>query len=58
VAAIRSQGHDGGLFDLLEAGPVVPRAVGDREGEASADRRYTTEGSTNFAAKPGRRRRD
>jgi site-specific DNA-methyltransferase (adenine-specific) len=29
-----------------------------REGEASADRRYTEEGSTNFAALPGQRRLD
>ena len=30
----------------------------NREGEASAERRYTTAGGTNFAAKPGMRRDD
>jgi DNA modification methylase len=35
--------------------PVKPRTTG-REGEASAERRYTEEGATNFAAKPGTRR--
>jgi hypothetical protein len=36
-----------------------PPPVGNgRDGEASADRRYTERGGTNFAPKPGRRRYD
>jgi hypothetical protein len=58
VAAVIASGEDGGLFDLLDAGPIVPRDQGSRDGEASAERRYTDNGSTNFAAKPGKRRSD
>jgi DNA modification methylase len=57
VAAVRATGDDGGLFDLLD----VERAelpTDTRAGEASAERRYTKEGGTNFAMKPGRRYRD
>lgn len=35
--------------------PYTSRTVNGRDGEATADKRYTEEGSTNFAAKPGRR---
>jgi site-specific DNA-methyltransferase (adenine-specific) len=41
-----------GLFEM----PAELRSGNGREGEASADRRYTDRGSTNFAPKPGRRR--
>jgi site-specific DNA-methyltransferase (adenine-specific) len=34
----------------------LPETTSDREGEETAEKRYTDEGSTNFAAKPGQRR--
>jgi hypothetical protein len=43
-------------FDL--AVPTAPEPVDTREGEASAERRYTEKGGSNFAMKPGRRRTD
>jgi site-specific DNA-methyltransferase (adenine-specific) len=59
-------------FDLFDApgqqGPISSSAPSakfkntygkiNREGEASANRRYTDRGSTNFAARPGQRRHD
>lgn len=60
VAATRkADAADVDLFSLLgvEMGPVAP-VEDTREGEASAERRYTDKGGPNFAAKPGRRRRD
>lgn len=57
VAAVAATSDDGGLFDLLDVERVeLPDDT--RAGEASADRRYTANGGTNFAMKPGRRYRD
>lgn len=52
----------GQLADLSYTAPSTPfkNAYGkmNRQGEPSADNRYTDQGSTNFAAKPGQRRAD
>jgi hypothetical protein len=42
-----------GMFDLAPT-PVD----GNRDGEPTAEKRYTEDGASNFAMKPGRRRRD
>jgi site-specific DNA-methyltransferase (adenine-specific) len=42
----------------VKTGRVYGEMRGGREGEPSGDRRYTEEGSTNFAMKPGARRGD
>jgi hypothetical protein len=57
VEAVRASGDDGGLFDLLDVERREPNPD-TRAGEASADRRYTDTGGTNFAMRPGRRYRD
>ncbi len=51
--AERGEDVDLGLFGLLE--PEPPSRGNGRDGEASAERRYTDRGGTNFAFKPGPR---
>jgi DNA methylase len=48
------------LFGLGDSAvPPAPREAGNgRDGEASADRRYTERGGSSFAMKPGRRYRE
>ena len=55
VAATRAAPDEPSLFDLLPDQIVAP-PTNTRAGEASAERRYTSNGGTNFAMKPGRRR--
>lgn len=50
----------GQLANVKRGGTKTANVYGkmNREGEASADKRYTNEGSTNFAPLPGQRRND
>lgn len=50
------QKHRTGALNIDGCRVPCTEAQLDREGEATADQRYTTEGGTNFAAKPGMRR--
>ena len=50
----RDQVEATGQLGMFDEPDPVDRV--NREGEASADRRYTDRGGSNFAMKPGRRR--
>ena len=47
---------EAGQMGLFEMEAPEPASSNGRDGEASAERRYTENGASNFAMKPGRRR--
>lgn len=55
---VRAAVADAGQTSIFDVLPEVPLATAGngRDGEASAERRYTDNGASNFAMKPGRRR--